>query len=349
MGATLLTNKHLALMTIKRVIFHDVPNHLKGDDGGLVLASAETEIDTTRRNMLKKKLTRVLDAKAAYPIIFAPQTGSPVPKIVREYSKHEQKDGVFVQSTQDLAKHLHQVQHGAISPGLLCVIEFASEGKHGLVLMKLEREAGAQLKLDKSDHETRFAMSVLDDLVLTDGTKLFKTAAFLRTGTGDDDFLMTACDSQHRVTDSSDMARFWLKYLGCILREDPRVATSKFYNATIEFINSVITEPTMRTQLYDSLHAELRSNKTQIVPKTFIQEYVPEELSKSYRQFLQEQHVSLTAFNKDIVDIKSKVTRSTFLSERGVVVSAPASSEELVKVTEETIVVQDRLKSVGRG
>ena len=44
--------------------------------------------------------------------------------------------------------------------------------------MKLDREAGAQLKLDKSDDETRFAMSVLEDLVLTDGTKLFKSAAF---------------------------------------------------------------------------------------------------------------------------------------------------------------------------
>src|SRR5437762_573553 len=105
-------------MTIKRVIFHDVPNHLKGEDGGLILASAETEIDTPRRNMLRKKLTRVLDAKAAYPILFAPESSSPVPKIIREYSKKEQKDAAFIQSSQDLAKHLHQVQHGAISPGL---------------------------------------------------------------------------------------------------------------------------------------------------------------------------------------------------------------------------------------
>lgn len=344
----MLTNKHLAVMTIKRVIFHDVPNHLKGEDGNLVLASAETDIDTPRRNLLKKKLTKVLDAKAAYPILFDSHTSSPVPGIVRAYTVKEQKDTAFVESTQNLAKHLHQVQHGGISPGLLCVIEFASEGKHGLVLMKLEREAGAQLKLDKSDNKTRFAMSVLEDLVLTDGTKLFKTAAFLRTGQADDDFLMTSCDSQHRVTDSSDMARFWIKYLGCVLREDPRVATSKFYNATLEFINDVVTEPVMRTQLYESLHAELRSNKVQVVPKTFIQEYVPEEIRKPYRDFLEKRHVSLTSFHKDVVDIKSKLTRSTFLSEKGVVVSAPAANEELVAVTEDSIIVNDKLKSVGR-
>jgi hypothetical protein len=75
---------------------------------------------------VRKKLVRVLDAKAAYPILFASTTSSPVPKIIQDYTKKEQKDAVFVQATQDLAKHLHQVQHGAISPGLLYVIEFAS-------------------------------------------------------------------------------------------------------------------------------------------------------------------------------------------------------------------------------
>jgi hypothetical protein len=349
----MLTNKHLAVMTIKRVIFHDVPNHLRGQDGNLVLASAETTVDTKRRNMLRKRLTQVLDSKYAYPILFGPDSSSPVPGIVRDYTKKEQKDAVFVESTQHLAKHLHQVQHGAISAGLLCVIDFATDGKQGLVLMKLERGAGAQLKLDTSGDKTWFAMSVLEDLVLTDGTRLFKTAAFLRTGNGDNEFLMTACDSQHRVTDSNDMARFWIRYLGCMLREDPRVMTSKFYNASIEFINSVITEPIMRTQIYDSLHAELRSNKVQMVPKIFIQDYVPDELKKSYREFLEERHVSLSSFHKDVVDIKSKLTRKTFLSERGVVVSAPAATEELVNelvvVTETNIVVQDKLKRVGRG
>ena len=184
------------------------------------------------------------------------------------------------------------------------MIDFAAESKRGLVLMKLEREAGAQLTLDNTGGETRFAMSVLDDLVLTDGTRLFKTAAFLRTGTGNDEFLMAACDSQHRVTDSSDMARFWLTYLGCLLKEDPRVATSKFFNATIEFINSAITEPVMKTQLYDSLHSELRSNKAQLVPKSFIQEYVPDELKKPYREFLEEHHVELTSFHQDVPTLR---------------------------------------------
>jgi hypothetical protein len=345
----MVTGHHLAVMTVKKVIFHDVPSHQKGDEGGPTLATGETTVDTQRRNMLRTKLTRVLDSKAAYPILFGPDTGSPVPKVIREYTKKERHEAAFVEATQALANHLYQVQHGAVSPGLLCVIEIAAEGKHGLILMKLEREAGAQLKIDKSENKTRFAMEVLDDLVLTDGTRLFKTAVFLRTGTGDDEFLLTACDSQHRVTDSSEMARFWIKYLGCVLKEDPRVATSKFYNTSIEFINTAVTDPILRTQLYDSLHAELRSNKKTFVPKSFIDEYIPQEVRKEYREFLGENHVSLTTFEKDVLDIRNKLRRKTFLSEQGVVVSAPEASENLVEVTEENIIVQDRLRKVGRG
>ncbi len=345
----MLTNQHLAVMTVKKVIFHDVPSHQRGEGGSPTLATAETAVDARRRNMLKTKLTRVLDSKTAYPIIFGHDAGSPVPKVVREYTKKEHHETAFVEATQALANHLFQVQHGAVSPGLLCVIEFAADGKHGLILMKLEREAGAQLKIDKSNNKTRFSMEVLDDLVLTDGTRLFKTAAFLRTGTGDDDFLLTACDSQHRVTDSSEMARFWIKYLGCVLKEEPRVATSKFYNASIEFINAVVTDPILRTHLYDGLHAELRSNKKTFVPKTFIDEYVPQEVRGDYREFLSENHISLTTFEKDVLDIRNKLRRKTFLSEQGVTVSAPEASENLVEVTEENIVVQDRLRKVGRG
>jgi hypothetical protein len=51
----------------------------------------------------------------------------------------------FVEMTQKLAGYLFDQQHGAISPGLLCAIDLTASGRRGLVLMKLEREGGAQL------------------------------------------------------------------------------------------------------------------------------------------------------------------------------------------------------------
>jgi hypothetical protein len=80
--------------------------------------------------------------------------------------------------------------------------------------MKLEREEGAQLELTSHKGKKAFDMSVLDNLVLTDGTRLFKSAFFLRIGKADDDFRSVVCDSQLHVTASSEMARFWLRFFG---------------------------------------------------------------------------------------------------------------------------------------
>ena len=251
--------------------------------------------------------------------------------------------------SQRLATHLHQMQNRTISPGLLCVIDIVVEGRHGLVVMKLEREQGAQLELEQARNgRTHFSMSVLDNLVLTGGTKLYKTAAFLRTGPNDDDFDMSACDSQHRVLDSTEMARFWLAYIGCIVEEDARVTTSKFFNTTIEFANSFVTDLADKTHIYESLNTELRSNKRDIVPRDFVRDFVPPDLQRACIEYLEERHVPLRTFVKDIEDVRSALRRLTYLSEGGVRVSVPEGQDELVVVDEARIVVNDRLKSVGR-
>ena len=127
-----------------------------------------------------------MGSKRAYPICFDPSSDSPVPGHIREYTERGHGDE-FIPMSQKIAVHLFQLQHGGISSGLLCAVDVVASSLAGLVLMKLEREEGARLELVKSSNGKKaFAMSVLDNLVLTDGTRLFKTGMFLRTGTGDD-------------------------------------------------------------------------------------------------------------------------------------------------------------------
>jgi hypothetical protein len=344
----MLTNQQLATMTVRSVIFHDVPNE-RGDGGtGVVLATDSTRIDARQRRLLTTKLTKVLDSRSAYGIKFAAGTSSPVPNEVRSYTSQAFREANFVATSQHLATHLHQVQNRTISPGLLCVIDIVVGGRHGLVIMKLEREEGAQLELERTGDRTQFAMSVLENLVLTDGTKLFKTGAFLRAGAGDDDFDMSACDSQHRVLDSTEMARFWLSYLGCAVEEDARVTTSKFFNTTVEFANTYVTDLVDRTQIYESLNTELRSNRRNIVARDFVRDFVPEGLQRACIEFLEERHVPLRTFVKDIQDIRSTLRKLTYVSQEGVRISVPEGQDRLVNVDEERIIVNDRLKSVGR-
>ncbi len=204
----MITSNDLATLAIRRVIFHDVPRNPKGGTAQPVLAEDETTVDAIRRGHLRTKLVQVLGSKHAYPVIFDPKTSSPVPEQVRAFTlTNTGKDG-FVTMSQRLALHLFELQHGAISSGLLCAMDVSASSLAGIVLMKLEREEGAQLQLANHAGKKAFDMSVLDDLILTQGTRLFKTALFVRTGKEEDEFRSSACDSQTRVTSSE----IWLDF-----------------------------------------------------------------------------------------------------------------------------------------
>lgn len=344
----MLTNVQLATMQLRHAIFHDVPNQ-RGEGGPeITLATDLTPIDAERKRLLRDKLVKSLDSRSAYGVIFQAQPTSPVPNHVRSLTETGYSEAKFVKASQEMAQHLFQVQTGAVSSGLLCVIDMVIGNRHGIVLMKLEREEGAELKMKRDHGKTHFEMSVLDSLVLTGNTRLFKAAAFLRTGEDEDDFSMSACDNQHNATDTKEMARFWRKYLGCDLEEAARVTTSKFFAATMDFVNTQIEDPEMQTVIYESLHSELRSAKQMFSPRAFLTEYVPEEIRPALRGFLEERHVSMTNFSKDVQDIQSSLKRLTYISEAGVRVVAPEGRNELVDVGENQIVVRDRLSRLGK-
>jgi hypothetical protein len=144
------------------------------------------------------------------------------------------------------------------------------------------------------------------------------------------------------------MARFWRRYLGCDLEEAARVSTSKFFNATLEFVNSRVDDPEMRTVIYESLHSELRSATPTFSPLAFLANHVPVPVRHELSAFLEERHVTMANFPKDLQDIRSSIRRLTYISEAGVRVVAPEGREGLVTVAEEQIVVNDRLSRLGR-
>jgi hypothetical protein len=344
----LITSSELATMVIRHVIFHDVPTAVKGAAGvAPTLSEVETDIDPPRKQMLKKKLTQVLNSSRAYPVQFRPGTTSQVPVEVRKLTiKCTPK--AFVESSQILANNLFEQHIGSVSPGLLCVIDVAVGGKSAIILMKLEREEGAQLELSKKDGKKTYAMSVLDNLVLTDGTRLFKSAMFLRTGKGDDDFRSTACDSQLSVTSSSDVAKFWLKFLGCEFLIEPRVATQQFFDSAVKFVNDVVTDPVEKSDIYDALLTDIKSNKKTFSPKQFIEDHLPEEYQKPFKEHLQTNNIPMTAFDKDISDIETRLRRRAWATESGALVSVPEAAADKVEVTANQIIVNDPVTKVSR-
>jgi len=345
----LITSQDLATLTIRRVIFHDVPRSGRAAPGAQpTLSETETEVDRQRREHLKNRLTRVLGSKSSYPISFNPLSESPVPGHIRSFTEKHQTPDAFVTMSQRLARYLFEQQSGTISPGLLCVLDAAIRQAASIILMKLEREGGARLELTEHSGKKTFDMSVLDNLVLTDGTRLFKTAIFMRSGAGDDDFQAAACDAQLKISSSDDMAKFWLRFLGCSFTVEPRVATQRFYESALRFINHTVTDPLQKNDFYEHLHSQLKSEKKQFSPRSFIEDFLPADFQKPFREHLKAEHAPLTSFIKDVSDIEGRLRRYSYRTKRGAIVSVPSENADMVDVKPEQIIVNDSLETVDR-
>lgn len=338
----MITKEQLAEISITRVIFHDIPKHLPETDEKPRFSQAVSQLDYHRIKHLRKKLNQALTSAGAYPVAFQESASSIVPSEVRSATKPEngQGDG-FIEMSQRLGQALFDMQYGTVSAGLLCVMEVASGGRPGVILMKIEREEGARLEFVERDGKLTFDMSILDNLVLTENTRLFKTGLFIRTGPDDSDFDILACDTQ-----LEDMAKFWLRFLSCHLIVEPRIATRRFFEATRDFINDVVTDPIQKDDLYEHLHSQLKAERKIFSPRTFMQEYVPAKLRDAFKEHLRKKKLDLASFDKDLSEIKSKMRRRAYYGEHGTTITAPSEEAERIEVQRDQVVVKDILVKI---
>jgi hypothetical protein len=256
-----IPREHLASLQIRRVIFHDIPRRMKDQKQVPTLSEVECTIDPSKSTLLKEKLVRVLASSAAYDLEVNPQAESSIPNLIAESTGRRLAAARFVEISQSMAIALLEHQPGSASPGLLAVMSCVVGGRSGVALMKLEREEGAQLKMSDRGGKKTFEMDVLGDLVLTDGTKLFKSALFARAG---DNIGAIACDGQRSYAWTEELAQFWIRFLGCKLREAARITTKKFFEATLDYINTAVSDPELKNDLYDSAVSEMKSQKDDV-------------------------------------------------------------------------------------
>lgn len=337
----------LAALSIRRVIFHDVPRNAKGQDAAPVLSDIPTPVDAERIEHLKQRMRRALGSRSAYAIEFNPKSPSPIPEIVRKHTSKAQTEVQFVKTSQIMANYLFEQQVGASSPGLLAVLDARIGANHAIAILKLEREEGAQLQPSTTGKKRTFAMSVLDNLVLTGGTKLFKNALFLRTGPNDQNFAAIACDNQRHFAASIAMAQFWQKFLGCRLREEPRITTKKFFDAAVEYLNTSMTDPVEITDLYEHILSELKAQKPTLSPKAFIEDYVPPAHQQPFQEHLVARNVTLTQFPIDNTEIRAHLRRKTYYTTKGASITIPEKVTDLdVIIDHHQISLMDTVEKV---
>ena len=190
-------------------------------------------------------------------------------------------------------------------------------------------------------------MSVLENLVLTDGTRLFKSALFLKSGKEPEDFDGVACDDQRPFGSTDELAQFWMRFMGCRVKEEPRVATKRFFEIAVRYVNDVVTDPVEKNTIYEHVISELKSQKKHLSPKRFIEDYLPAEHQQRFTDFLGEHRLPLHQFALDISAIERRLRRRSFHTAKGVTVTVPVDDPTIVVVEAERIGVNDTVTKVG--
>ena len=343
----MVTADQLATLQVRRVIFHDIPKKIRGSEAAPTLSEIETEIAPAQANHLKRRIIRALGSKSAFDLEFKPDTNSPIPALVKDYVTSRRHATQFVEVSQKLAQALLEYQTGAMSAGLLAVMDCAVGGVAAIAVLKLEREEGAQLEQGVRDGRRTYEMSVLENLVLTDGTRLFKSSLFVKSGGGPDNFDVIACDDQRSFGSTDELAQFWMRFLGCVLKEEPRVTTKKFFDITVRYVNDIVTDPIEKNTIYEHVVSELKSQKRHFSPKRFIEDYLPPEHQQPFADFLVEHRVAMTQFTVDVSAVERTLRRRSYHTSKGVTVTVPADAPTIVEVEVERIVVNDAVTRVG--
>ena len=340
-------DRDLGRLEIDKLIVHDVPSRRVNAEGpSPTLSEIESPLTPTVCNYIRDKVVGTL-ANNSFPVVFDTASGSPVPALVMDNLGNESTH--FVEASQCLANHLFESQTGSNPPGLLAVAQTKIEGVNSLALMKFEREAGARVAAIQYQGKSTFDVQHLSDLMLTDKTRVFKIGLFVQEGMTLESIAGLVSDNQAAQWHKSDIADFFLRrFLGCRLKEEPRVTTRNYLDATEEWINSSVADPVLKGKYEVAVLAEMQRNLSSISPRLFADQNLELSDRQPYITHLQDRQVPVTEFPKDNSMIEPRLRRISMELESGVVIMAKTDVfEDKVHITEEDF-GQSRIEIIDR-
>ena len=310
-------------LIIERLIIQDVPRHKKNEEGTPIFSENEGTITDGLKLFFQDKVKAALNSDQAFKVCLRDETDSSVPRCVRTILN---SDDEFIESSKEIATNLFNFQKGSNSAGILLIIKARIINHHVCVILKLERDNGAQLVLD---HTTRtFNVEEVRDLMLTKKTKVFKVALLVNRDDYAIDYDGVLMDYQINIKDKKGTNSFFLDFMGCFPFDDPKMATKNFYNLTREFIDG-ITDVLIRAKYVQDLNSYLQMNQNTISPREFANNYMIEtEHKNQYEQFLLSKSFAFETYTKDNTLINSHVEKILLQFENGISIMGSNGSLE---------------------
>ncbi len=311
-----------ATLDIKRVIVHDIPSRPTTGASTPMLSDVESPLNDELKLYLKEKITQSATSSAAFDVILDTTSTSPVPNGILSFVTPPGTD--FVAFSQQVANHLYQTQTGVNTKGFLVMVDCTIQGCPSLGILKVEREAGIRVAPKEVSGKRTFLIERIRELMLTQGTKVFKVGVFRHRGPGPADLDAVVCDLQRGQVPKYEVAVFFLsRFLGCRLAEAPEITTKRFLESTEAFIRDQVSDPACKARYQIALLAEMNSRQTIISPRAFAGTHLDIEDRKSYMDHLESRHVPNQPIPKDLALVKTRIQRMQMDFASGVSLIAP--------------------------
>ena len=332
----------LKSLTVDSLIVHDVPkkfskNFIKGNPDAppdeVIFSDVPSAFNNDLIRFFHDKISSTIGSSSAFEVEFdIALSDNSTQQAVKDYFNADSTDSFpppetkSIRITQDIAKSLHVVQSARNPAGILLFIPCHNQNKHGLAILKVEREDGVRIQRNTTEQgQITFNAQHIKDLMLTNKTKLFKIVLFYKDG---DNIVGFVCDQQQGVIKNREVANFFLAdFLGCKLKEEPHVSTKKFYEAVNAYINSSDLTDSEKVDTRTHLISELTNNVATINTLNFAQNYLPSGKVQNFMDTLVQRKIP-SSFPKDIQLIKESIKKVKYELECGIKI---VGTEEAVK------------------
>lgn len=315
---------------IEKIIVHSIPKHRKGD---LTIEPQYSHYESTfpdgLRLFFKDKVIQSLQSNKELRVCYKNESLSPVSTYINEIINSNGDD--LVTQSQLITKYLFNIQDGQNASGILVIISGKINTKNTCIIIKLEKDEGAQLELDPITKS--FNIKDVKDLMLTRKTKIYKVGLFVNRKEFNIKYDGSTADLQIDPKTKKEVTTWFIeKFLGCSPIEDPRSTTKKFYDLTTTFIQT-FEDNIKRAEYTQHLNSYLFKKSHNISANQFAEDYMETEDKDNYNKYLKEKSFRLSEFPKDNSYIENKIKTITMEFYNGIsIVGKKGTFDENVKL-----------------
>lgn len=304
---------------IEKIIVHDIPKHSKGDlSNEPRYSEQESKLSDGLRLFFKDKVVQSLNSDKSFKICFNSESTSPISWIVNDMLLSDGSE--IVNQSKQIAKFLFEIQVGINAAGILVFIFGKVNNKNTCIILKLERDKGAQLTLDPTTQS--YNIQEVKDLMLTQKTKIFKVALFISRDDFEAQFDGIIMDYQIDIRAKKEVTTWFIdRFLGCKAFEDPKITTQHFYNYTRQFIYT-LDDDVEKAKYIQDLNSYIQKNNQLLSPKEFADDYLlTVEQKNNYKSYLETKNFSFSSFPKDTAQIERLIKKFVVSFENGISIS----------------------------